>query len=318
MTEFELIEQVFAPLGRARPDVALGIGDDAALLRPPAGELLVACVDTLVAGVHFPPEMRAVDIGYRAAAVNLSDLAAMGAQPRWATLGLTLPAVRPVWLRQFAQGLRMALAPHEVALVGGDTTRGPLTISLQLLGSVPDGLALTRGGSRVGDAVFVSGTLGDSAAGLSLFGTAALARSPAAWLTGRFRRPTPRLALGRALRGHASACIDVSDGLLADAGHLAERSAVQLRLWADALPRSTALLGLFDPDTALRWAATGGDDYELCFTVPPTSVAVIEGLQSRLSCRLTQIGEVRAGAGVVLCGPDGSQCHWPNSGYRHF
>ncbi len=318
MTEFELIEQVFAPLGRARPDVALGIGDDAALLRPPAGELLVACVDTLVAGVHFPPEMRAVDIGYRAAAVNLSDLAAMGAQPRWATLALTLPAVRPVWLRQFAQGLRMALAPHEVALVGGDTTRGPLTISLQLLGSVPDGLALTRGGSRVGDAVFVSGTLGDSAAGLSLLGTAVPARSPAAWLTGRFRRPTPRLALGRALRGHASACIDVSDGLLADAGHLAERSAVQLRLWADALPRSTALLGLFDPDTALGWAATGGDDYELCFTVPPTSVAVIEGLQRRLSCRLTQIGEVRAGAGVVLYGPDGSQCHWPNSGYRHF
>ncbi len=318
MTEFELIEQVFAPLGRARPDVALGIGDDAALLRPPAGELLVACVDTLVAGVHFPPQMRAVDIGYRAAAVNLSDLAAMGAQPRWATLALTLPAVRPVWLRQFAQGLRMALAPHEVALVGGDTTRGPLTISLQLLGSVPDGLALTRGGSRVGDAVFVSGTLGDSAAGLSLLGTAVPARSPAAWLTGRFRRPTPRLALGRALRGHASACIDVSDGLLADAGHLAERSAVQLRLWADALPRSTALLGLFDPDTALRWAATGGDDYELCFTVPPTSVAVIEGLQRRLSCRLTQIGEVRAGAGVVLYGSDGSQCHWPNSGYRHF
>ena len=318
MTEFELIEQVFAPLGRARPDVALGIGDDAALLRPPAGELLVACVDTLVAGVHFPPEMRAVDIGYRAAAVNLSDLAAMGAQPRWATLALTLPAVRPVWLRQFAQGLRMALATHEVALVGGDTTRGPLTISLQLLGSVPDGLALTRGGSRVGDAVFVSGTLGDSAAGLSLLGTAVPARSPAAWLTGRFRRPTPRLALGRALRGHASACIDVSDGLLADAGHLAERSAVQLRLWADALPRSTALLGLFDPDTALGWAATGGDDYELCFTVPPTSVAVVEGLQRRLSCRLTQIGEVRAGAGVVLYGSDGSQCHWPNLGYRHF
>ena len=318
MTEFELIERVFRPLDGERDDVALGIGDDAAVLQLPPGHELVACVDTLVAGVHFPVDCSPFDIGWRAGATNLSDLAAMGAEPRWATLALTLPQADPDWLSAFADGLATVLRPWQVALVGGDTTRGPLTISLQVLGSLPAGQALTRGGARVGDLVYVSGTLGDAAAGLQVLAESAPADSPVAFLHQRFLHPTPRLALGLALRGMASSCIDVSDGLLADAGHLANASGVQICLRAAALPRSAGLQARFDPDTALRLAATGGDDYELCFTLPRAQQTRLAPLARELDCPLTCIGVVREGKGLKLLDEAGAVLAFERSGYRHF
>ena len=318
MTEFELIERVFRPLDGGRDDVAIGIGDDAAVLLLPSGHELVACVDTLVAGVHFPLDCSPFDIGWRAGATNLSDLAAMGAEPRWATLALTLPQADPEWLSAFAEGLAAVLRPWQVALVGGDTTRGPLTVSLQAMGSVPAGQALQRNGARVGDLVYVSGTLGDAAAGLQLLADPAPADSPQAFLRQRFLQPTPRLALGRALRGLASSCIDVSDGLLADARWPASASEVQICLRAAVLPHSAGLLACFDAATALRLAATGGDDYELCFTLLPAQSAKLPPLARELDCALTCIGVVREGSGLQLLAEDGTALAFDRSGYQHF
>ena len=314
MGEFELIERIFKPLGMPRADVVLGIGDDAALLRPPPGQLLVSCIDTLVAGVHFPQDMAPEDVGYRLGAVNLSDLAAMGARPAWGLLALTLPQSDVAWLEGFARGLAASLAALGVVLVGGDTTRGPLCVSLQLTGLQPDDdRLLTRGGARPGDGVYVSGTLGDAAAGLAQWGT--LADSP---LLQRFRRPTPRVALGAALRGLASSCIDVSDGLLADAGHLAEASGCCLRIDRVALPLSPALQASMSPRAAAEAALQGGDDYELCFTLPATARSALPDLERLAGCSITRVGEVVPGQGVVLVTPEGEVRVTGSGGYRHF
>src|SRR2546429_5891384 len=225
LSEFALIERYFRGCGAQRPDVLAGIGDDAALLTVAPDAELVAATDTLVAGVHFPHQSPPASIGHRALAVNLSDLAAMGARPAWALLALTLPDADEGWLAQFAAGFGALARAHEVALVGGDTTRGPLCVTVQLLGHVPRGEALRRCGGRAGDALFVSGTPGDAAAGLALEqGRLHASPEALAYLRERFLRPTPRIALGERLRRHASACIDVSDGLLGDAGKLADRS----------------------------------------------------------------------------------------------
>ena len=315
MGEFELIDHCFKSLTPDRSDVVLGIGDDAALLRPPPGTLLVACVDTLVEGVHFPADMAAADIGYRAAAVNLSDLAAMGAIPRWALLALSLPVAEDAWLAGFAEGLRDALLPAGVALVGGDTTRGPLTVSVQLLGLVPDdGSALTRGGARTGDVLCVSGTVGDAAGGLARWGQDA----PDSPLLRRFRRPTARLALGQGLRGIASACIDVSDGLLADAGHIAQASGCGLVVEPARLPLSEALGTTLGSQAAVEAALSGGDDYELCFCVPPARLAAVEALAARVGCPITVIGEVVSGSGIELKPGHGLGHTVGAGGYRHF
>ncbi len=317
MNEFDLIYDLIAPAAGTRTDVLLGIGDDGALLAPPPGEALVVVADTLVAGRHFPLDMEAADVGWRAAVVNLSDLAAMGATPRWATLALTLPDVDETWLRGFVTGLAAALDLANVALVGGDTTRGPLTLTVQAMGTVPPAQALTRHGAKAGDFVFVSGTPGDAAGGLALWGqgredTAAIE------LLRRFRRPTPRLALGCALRGLASACIDVSDGLLADLGHLAKGSGAGLRLEAARLPLSPALVTAFDAATALRHAATGGDDYELAFTVPAALAEDVASLALQLDCGLSWIGEVTVATGVQLLDAAGEELSFERAGYTHF
>lgn len=317
MNEFELIYELIAPRASTREDVLLGIGDDGALLAPPPGEALVVVADTLVEGRHFPADMSAADIGWRSAAVNLSDIAAMGATPRWATLALTLPAVDEAWLRGFISGLMEALALSGVAVVGGDTTRGPLTITLQLMGSVPPAQALTRRGARPGDRVFVSGTLGDAAAGLALWGNGS-ADAHAAALLQRFRRPSPRLALGHALRGLASACIDVSDGLLADLGHLARGSRCGVEVEASRLPLSTALRSLRTPDECLRLAATGGDDYELAFTVPAASLVELERRCTALDTPVSCIGSVNRTATVQLLDAGGGEHRFDVTGYRHF
>ena len=326
--EFELIDRFFRDCGATRTDVVLGIGDDGALLRPPSGADLVAVSDTLVEGVHFPAGSPAESIGHRALAVNLSDIAAMGATPRWAVLSLTLPRVEEAWLAGFARGFGALARAHGVALVGGDTTRGPMTIGVQVLGTVPAGEGLRRSGGRPGDALFVTGTPGDAAAGLALImaadGSAAGLRSDASAdaleaLRRRFLFPTPRIAEGEALRGLASACIDISDGLVGDLGKLAAASACAAVLDVDALPRSAALAAV-TPEAALRSMLDGGDDYELLLAVPPAQVARVASMPG-----LTRIGELRdasTAARVTLRrrAADGTLSETPatGAGFDHF
>ncbi len=307
MDEFELIERYFAKVGPSRGDVVLGVGDDAALLSVPPGHELVACTDTLVDGRHFPAGTRADDVGWRALAVNLSDLAAMGATPAWATLALTLPAIDEDWLEGFATGFAALATAHQVALVGGDTTRGPLTITVQALGFVPAGTALRRRGARPGDLVYVTGWPGDAAAGLALIeGRLGGQGANRGALEGKFRRPEPRVAFGQRLRGVASACIDVSDGLAQDLGRLAAASGVGATIRAAELPLSRALYALAGESRAREFALGGGDDYELLFTVPPAArqaLAAVGGGAGAPACHC--IGEVGAGRGVRVLGERG-------------
>jgi thiamine-monophosphate kinase len=304
--EFELIERFFGALGARRDDVVLGVGDDAALMRVPDGHELVAAVDTIVEGGHFLPGAPGGDVGWRALAVNLSDLAAMGATPAWATLALTMPAADEDWLDDFAAGFGALAEMHGVALVGGDTTRGPLTVSVQLLGYVPAGRALTRRGARPGDLVYVTGWPGDAAAGLALLDGRLSGRGAMrATLEQRFRRPEPRAEFGRRLLGVASACIDVSDGLAFDLGRLAEASGVGALLRASELPLSRSLHALAGEARAREFALGGGDDYELLFTVPPTARAAIGERLGNGAPACHCIGEIVAGRGVRLLGPSG-------------
>ena len=315
-TEFSLINHYFARHAQVHDDVVLGIGDDAAVLRVPAGQELVVTTDTMVAGVHFPASATAVDIGHKLLAVNLSDIAAMGAIPRWASLALTLPEVDDDWLEGFCQGLFTLAAEHNVALIGGDTTRGPLTLSITLQGLVPAGQALRRDGAKVGDAIYVSGYLGD--AGLALqheLGQCSVAKVTDLLL--KLHRPTPRVELGQALRGLASAAIDISDGLLADLGHILEASHVGARLELAALPVSAAVQAITrSGDWRLPLAA--GDDYELCFTVPPSQETALQAKLAGLALPVSRIGQIEAEAGL-RCFDAGGACYTPQAtGYEHF
>ena len=293
MGEFDLIQRWFSALGARREDVVLGVGDDAAVLELPPGQQLLAAVDTLVAGRHFPVDSPPRSIGHRALAVNLSDLAAMGAAPRYALLALTLPQADDAWLQEFAAGFGALAQQHGVALIGGDTTSGPLSISVTVLGTVLPGRALTRSGARPGDLVFVSGTPGDAGAGLPRADQPA----PTAALRARFEYPTPRVTLGRALAGIASACIDVSDGLAGDLGKLGAASGCAIEIEPALLPWSDALLAQYALPRAQELALTGGDDYELAFTVP-AACADLGEIALATQTRVTRIGRVVTGAGV--------------------
>ncbi|HEU4669120.1 MAG TPA: thiamine-phosphate kinase [Dyella sp.] len=322
--EFRLIERLQALTAQARDDVRLGIGDDAALLAVPAGQELAVAIDTLVEGVHFPAGTTPADVGWKVLAVNLSDLAAMGATPAWALLALTLPA-QPSAAQQarvdgLAEGFAQLARTHGVALVGGDTTRGPFALSVAVHGFVPPGQALRRDGARAGDLVFVTGTLGDAAAALQRLAQAADPdeEKRRAWLRTRLNRPQPRVAAGLALRDRASACIDISDGLLADLGHLCSASAVGAELDAARLPLSSALLGCCEPITARDCALSGGDDYELCFTVSPARAAEVQADLARLGCGATRIGRIVAGTGVRVRGEDGQWLAPGRTGWDHF
>lgn len=307
--EFDLIARI-RQRAALRGDVALGIGDDCALLVPPPGMQLAVTMDTLNVGVHFPAETAAFDIGWKALAVNLSDLAAMGAQPAWGTLSLSLPSADPAFLEGFIDGFLALAAAHEFALIGGDTTRGPLSIAITAMGFVEPGQALRRDGARVGDEIWVSGSLGDAAGALRQW-QAGAAMSPE--LQARLDRPTPRVALGRALRGVASSGIDVSDGLLADLAHICRASGVGADIDVDTLPSSDALRAAFDVETCGILQATGGDDYELCFTAAPAQRAVLQQLSATLALSLTCIGRITAGTGVRCDGVAAGV-----GGYQHF
>ncbi|MDP9010056.1 MAG: thiamine-phosphate kinase [Pseudomonadota bacterium] len=301
--EFELIRRFFVRDQRPQraPGVVLGIGDDAAILDLPKGAELVAAVDTIVAGRHFPENSDARSIGHRALAVNLSDIAAMGATPLWATLALTMPSADPDWLEKFAAGFLELADAHGVALVGGDTTRGPLTVSVQILGHVAQGTALRRSGAQAGDLLAVSGTLGDAAAGLAcLEASPPRARSHEVnELIRRFDYAEPRVQLGACSRGIATAAMDLSDGLVGDLPKLAQASGLAARVDVERLPLSAAIQSAASSSQALEWALSGGDDYELLLAVPPTRFAELKAAANRLNLTLTAIGELCGGAGVT-------------------
>lgn len=314
MDEFALIRQFFRQ-GRqghqgasGGQGVVLGPGDDGAILTPTPGCELVMSLDTLISGRHFPEDMPAEDIGWRSLAVNLSDLAAMGATPRWCLLSLSLPAADAEWLAAFCEGFQALARQADIALVGGDTVRGPLTITVQVTGEVPAGRALRRSGARPGDRLCIAGVPGEAAAGLAAW--QAGARTGA--LTSRFCRPAPQLALGQKLRGIASACIDISDGLAADLGHILEESGVGAELSLAQLPCSPALAewAASHPEDALaRVQLAGGDDYLLLFTLMP-------GLN--LPRDAVQIGRIRSEPGLQVLGADGELLPALPLGWDHF
>jgi len=322
MGEFDLIDRYFAPGApgaKRRTDVILGIGDDAALLRCPKGSDLVAAVDTLVAGRHFPEGSEPRSIGHRSLAVNLSDLAAMGATPAWATLALTLPSADARWLEGFSAGFMALAAAHGVELVGGDTTAGPLTVSVQILGQVDRGSALRRGGAQPGDILAVTGTLGDAGAGLALVTGRATApdRVAGALLIKRFEYPTPRVQFGSDARGIASAAMDLSDGLAGDLPKFARASGLAAHVDVERLPLSEALRSVATLAEGREWAIAAGDDYELLVAVSPQRFDELAAAAGRLNLTFTAIGELRRGTGVNWA-LEGRSFAAPARGYDHF
>lgn len=305
MDEFGLIRRYFTRASGS-PGIIVGVGDDGAILAPTPGLLQVQVIDTLVEGVHFPSNMDAADVGYRVVAVNLSDIASMGARPVWMTLALTLWDKNERWVEEFASGLFAAADEHNVALVGGDTTQGDVVVTtIHMTGEVEEGKALLRSAAQVGDTIYVTGTLGDAAAGLEMLEN----DRHDDYLVQRFLRPQARIDKGLELGGKANAAIDISDGLVGDLRKLLDASGVGARIDVDAIPLSPAITAQFGDDDAIRFALTGGDDYELCFTAVPDAVAEIAGI--------TAIGVVTAGNELV-CRRGDETIEVDDSGYRHF
>jgi thiamine-monophosphate kinase len=318
MPEFDLIRRlqhrIAAPLSSRGPGCVVGIGDDGAVLEALPGRQLVVCTDTLNAGVHFAKNTAPRAVGHKALAVNLSDLAAMGAEPAWFFLNLSLPVEANDWLDGFAAGMADLALDAGILLAGGDTTSGPLSVTVTALGHVEPGAALLRSGARAGDLIVVSGHPGRAARALERIGRG---EKPGVAERVALDFPQPRLALGSALAELATSCIDVSDGLLADLGHILEESAVGAEVHVDALPADEELQGL---DAAHRWSLQlgGGDDYELCFTVPAGAENRVEGLAAELGLALTTIGRITAKRGLRVLQPDGEPFIPGRAGYQHF
>lgn len=306
-------------LNEVRDDVVLGIGDDAAILSVPKNHQLVQSVDTLVAGVHFPLETSPQDIAYKALAVNLSDMAAMGAEPAWFTLAITLPDDNEIWLKKFSESLLTLAKKYNVQLIGGDTTNGPLCISITINGFVPSGKALTRNSAQVKDKVYVSGTLGDAALALAAWQGDCLIRDESIdYLNEKFNRPQPQVELGLLLREYASACIDVSDGLIADLEHITDSSKLGATIYFEKIPLSSELKqNLTDETLMLPLVLSGGDDYELCFTVPEIKTVEFEKVIKENKLLVTCIGEIVSQSGV-RCHKDNKEIDIQEMGYQHF
>lgn len=300
----------------ARGDVVLGIGDDAALCRVPAGMQLAISTDTLVSGVHFPADTAPADIGYKALAVNLSDMAAMAAEPSWFSLSLSMPEMDRTWLSAFAGGLLELAAEYGLQLIGGDTVRGPLSITITVHGLVPEGRARMRGAAQIGDDIWVTGSLGDAAAALRQWRSGGLQSMK---LRHRLDRPSARVAAAIAVRELAHAMIDVSDGLAQDLGHILAASGVGAELELGRLPVSSSLLDFY-PDDAARWRLqlTGGDDYELCFSAPPRHALAIERAIADCGVSASVIGHISAEPGLRCLTPEGESFELPDAGYQHF
>lgn len=318
MTEFELIRRFFAAQPISRADVAIGVGDDGAVIACPPGQQLVVTTDTLVEGVHFFPESDPVALGHKALAVNLSDLAAMGAAPACFVLALSLPRADNNWLERLCEGIFGLARRYDVQLVGGDTVRGPLAVTITAHGWVPAGRALLRSGARVGDRIFVTGELGD--AGIALRqeqGGLTLSQADSAIVTERLTRPMPRVEAGIALRGIASSAIDISDGLIGDLGHILEQSGVGARVELGRLPVSHVYRSLL-PQIGWDVALANGDDYELCFTVPEANIGALKAATAALGYPVTHIGDVVAGEGLRLTDAGGKPYRPQTTAHDHF
>lgn len=314
MSEFDLIRRYFT---RTTPGALLGVGDDAALLRVGADKVLAVSSDMLVAGTHFFADTDPKCLGHKALAVNLSDLAAMGAVPRWATLALALPGADEAWLAQFSAGFFELAGQYGVDLVGGDTTRGPLNLCVTIFGEVAPQKALRRSGAAVGDEIWVSGELGDAALALAhLQREIELSQYEFAACEPALLMPSPRVALGQALCGIASSAIDISDGLLADLGHILAASGVGAQLDFSAVPVSETLRRY--PQLAQRCALAGGDDYELCFTAPAARHRDLQQISANMALKLSCIGNIVAGSGCVVSDAAGNCVNLKSEGYDHF
>ena len=319
MPEFELINRYFKSTTVQRDDVLLGIGDDCAILSPPPGKQLAVSTDTLISGVHFPETTSAEDIGYKSLAVNLSDLAAMGAEPAWVSLAISLPEADESWLRDFMQGFNQLAVRHHVALIGGDTTRGPLSITVSVTGFVDAIKSLRRSEAKVGDVIFVTGNLGDARLGLeSLLGNIQISDTGINdYFLRCLNRPEPKVVIGRLLAGYPVAAIDLSDGLLADLDHICKASATGAVIHLDKIPLSKQLFDIYDSKPDWSLICNAGDDYELCFTCPPDDIdSLLRDLNSQ-GFEVFPIGEIDNSASVT-CYLNGHEYSQLGSGYNHF
>ncbi len=314
--EFDLIARHFT---RPAANAVLGVGDDCALLGITHGMDLAVSTDTMVSGTHFFPDVHPENLGHKALAVNLSDMAAMGAMPYWALLALTVPNVDHDWLAAFSKGFFDLADEFNVSLVGGDTTRGPLALTVTIMGEVPAGAALRRSGAKVGNDVWVSGNIGDAALAVAhRQGRFKIDEADYQEALLRLYEPTPRVALGQALRGLATAAIDISDGLLADLGHICRLSGVGATVELEHIPVSAIGAKYVEQEEGRNIVVAGGDDYELCFTAHPNSRESIQDLTKMLGMPLTRIGQIKRGKGVSLLGPDGKAAKIDGRGYDHF
>ena len=318
-SEFDIINAYFSEIGGTQDWLITGVGDDAAVLATAPEQQLVIAIDTLNTGVHFAETTPAFEVGYKALAVNISDIAAMGGQPTWFTLSLSLPEVDHDWLRGFSEGLASLANEYHLNLVGGDTTRGPLSITVQIAGSVPVGKALYRSGAKIGDDIYVTGMLGDAAAGLKIIKQPSKTLSPEQQaLVHRLEHPIPRVDVGLALRDIATSCIDISDGLTADLGHILDASQVGAEIERDKIPLSKAIsqIGL-EPDKQYELALHGGDDYELCFTAPKSKREEIETISRQTNCDISRLGTIIQEQRLFVT-IDGQRASIDKIGYDHF
>lgn len=320
--EFDLIKRYFTP-GGARTDVLLGVGDDCALLEPPAGRQMVVTVDTLVSGVHFPVDTSPADIAYKSIAVNLSDLAAMGAEPAWVTLALTLPGIETGWLQAFSESFLHVLKQYDVQLVGGDTTQGPLAVTVQATGFIHPERVMRRDRALPGDLIYVTGTPGDAALGLKLVSSGeSVQQGIMDYCLNKLNRPVPRVEFARVAAEYCSCAIDISDGLAADLGHIIDASHVGAEIYLDKLPLSSELQQYFSlgGDREVDWTLVlgGGDDYELCMTIPEEKQAPVLLLAETMSLPLTCIGMVQQGDELRIIDACGKRYRFDTPGYEHF
>jgi len=315
LNEFDIIQRYFSSLTESHPDTITGIGDDCAILDIPEGYQLAVSSDTLVSGRHFFADVGAESLGHKALAVNLSDLAAMGAKPAWVSLALTLPKVDENWLAAFARGFGKLAQQYQVQLIGGDTTSGPLAISLTVQGLVKKHRALYRSSAQAGDVIVVSGTLGDAALALKQLQNQ---QHPDKCLRQALEKPDPRVELGLALSGKAHSCIDISDGLLADLGHICERSKLGAEIYLQQLPISANLRAYLNATQDWSMVLSGGDDYELCFTLSESESVHLSSLSHQLGIALTVIGRMTSGSGVTCRDGNHQRVKFDNLGFQHF
>lgn len=319
MTEFSIIEEFCQNIGPDHPETILSIGDDAAIVDVPDGMQLAISVDTMVSGVHFFPDADPCKLAHKILAVNLSDMAAMGAQPKWATMALTIPEFNQPWLSAFSDSLKNLARRYEVQIIGGDTTQGPLNLSITIMGLLHKNNMLSRSGARPGDDVYVSHTLGDAALGLAVLkGDVKLIESERAYVVAALETPEPRVKLGAALLNVASACLDVSDGLVGDLSHISKQSSVSIEIDSNLIPISNAYRSHLSRGGDLDMALAGGDDYELAFTAKPSLQNTISAMSTDLGIAITRIGKVtQDGEEAVKVSHNGAK-YKTATGYQHF